>query len=250
MHRSVEFRRLLEVTVMSGPPSLRAAGHALLYWQQRQEVNANNLANTDTPGFRAHRVFAEAIRGGLPSVGTAVDHRAGELRRTGGPLDLALVGDGRFVVETLNGERPVRSGSFSLDPDGQIVDADGNALLGMNGPLLLPPGPVEIDERGNVSVAGENVGRLRVVRGGEEVDRRGTVTGPDSGIQMANVALEDVPDPEIRVRQGYIEGSNVAELDSLVEMTNIQRSFQAVQSSVRAIDAMMGTVANRIGRLE
>lgn len=236
---------------MSGPPSLRAAGHALIYWQQRQEVNANNLANADTPGFRASRVFSEVLRGGLPSVGTSTDHRAGELRRTGGPLDLALVGDGRFVVETLDGERPVRSGSFSLDADGRIVDTEGNALLGLNGPLILPPGPVEIDDRGNVTVNGERVGRLRVVRGGDQAAGRSTVPGTGTGVEMASArALEDLPDQEVTIRQGYIEGSNVSALDSLVEMTTIQRSFEAVQSSVRAIDAMMGTVANRIGRID
>lgn len=235
---------------MSGPTSLRAAGHALIYWQQRQEVNANNLANAETAGFRGTKVFAEALRGGLPAIRTAVDPRAGDLHRTGGPLDLALVGQGRFVVEGVSGEKLVRSGSFSLDPDGQIVDAEGNALLGANGPMRLPPGPVEIDAGGNVSVNGERVDRLRIVRG----DGGGAVGRPggqeEGGISLAAAALEEIPGQEIQVRQGYIESSNVSALESLVEMTTVQRSFEAVRNSVQAIDSMMGTVANRIGRLE
>lgn len=239
---------------MSGPPSLRAAGHALVYWQQRQEVNAHNLANTETAGYRARRVFAETIAGGLPSMGTVVDPREGDLTRTGGSLDLALEGPGRFVVDTPSGEKLVRSGSFSLDGDGQIVDEDGNPLLGSTGPLVLPPGPVSIDTRGGVSVAGERVGRLRVVRGDGPSDD-GVIgpmrTGPVSGDVGASAReLEELPEDVVTVRQGYIEGSNVSALDALVEMTTIQRSFQSVQNSVRAIDSVMETVANRLGRVE
>ncbi len=238
---------------MSGPPSLRAAGHALVYWQRRHEVNANNVANVETDGFRAQRVFAEMASGGLPNVGSVTDTRRGDLQRTGGSLDLALEGRGHFVVETPNGQKPVRSGSFALDGEGRIVDADGHALLGSNGPLVLPPGPVEIDARGGVTVDGERIGRLRIVA---DPVATPVATRPellDTG-QSASVvspdALEDIPEVEVTVRQGYIEGSNVSALDALVEMTRIQRSFEAVQNSVRAIDSMMETVANRLGRVE
>ena len=238
---------------MSGPPSLRAAGHALIYWQRRHEINANNIANTETDGFRAQRVFAEVLQGGLPSVGTVTDPSAGELQRTGGSVDLELEGRGHFVVETPNGQKLVRSGSFALDGEGRIVDAEGNALLGTGGPLVLPPGPVAIDARGGVSVAGERVGRLRVVSApdGAPVTTRPELLGARAGTSALSAeALDDVPEVEVRVRQGWIEGSNVSALDALVEMTRIQRSFEAVQNSVRAIDSMMDTVANRLGRVE
>ena len=245
---------------MSGPPSLRAAGHALMYWQRRQEVNANNLANVETPGFRAQRVFSEVLNGGLPAIGTVTDVRAGELRETGGPLDLALQGEGRFVVETPNGPKLVRSGSFALDRDGQVVDADGYPLMGVNGPLVLPPGPVQIDQTGGVRVEGELVGRVRVVR----ADERGAPTsavgggaqvspalasGRDGSIQNQD-SLQDIGRESVQIRQGYIEGSNVNALGALIEMTTIQRSFEAVQNTVRTIDSMMETVSNRLGRVE
>lgn len=258
-----------EVDLMSGgPEGLRAAGHALLYWQRRQEVNTHNLANSETAGYRARRVFAEMLDGGIPAVGTRVDERVGELRRTGAPLDLALAGEGSFVVQTPDGEKPVRSGSFSLDPDGRIVDASGNVLLGTTGPLVVPPGPVEIDARGGVSVDGEQVGRLRVVSdrassapmAGEEVlpGGRGVEPGAEAGGMArgngrsggSGGISDDLPDELITVRQGYLEESNVSALDALIEMTTIQRSFAAVQTSVRAIDSIMETVANRIGRVE
>ena len=255
---------------MSGPGSLRAAGQALLYWQRRQEINTNNLANAETAGFRAERVFARVREGGLPTLGTATDTRAGDLRKTGSPLDLALVGEGRLVVQTPGGEEYVRSGSFSLDGSGQIIDQNGHPLLGVSGPLVVPTdGPVEIGEGGIVSVAGEQVGRIRVVReppgevsgiadpsgGGASTDgleeggrlrmfsMLSTTTDPATG-------LDEIPESQVKLRQGYIEGSNVSALDSLIELTTIQRSFEAVQNSVRAIDSVMETISNRLGRVE
>ena len=230
-----------------------------MYWQRRQEVNANNLANVETAGFRAERVFSEILPGGVPALGTVMDPRAGELRETAGPLDIALQGEGHFAVETVEGTKLVRSGSFTLDADGRVVDASGNPLLGTSGPLVLPPGPVEIDASGVVTVAGERVGRLRVVRANEQANARGVEGGAPvssargslrDGVLVDESALTDIPEAAVRVRQGFLEGSNVNALDSLIEMTTIQRSFEAVQRSVTTIDSMMETISNRLGRVE
>lgn len=226
-------------TFMSGPPSLRAAGRALLYWEHRQQVNANNLANTDTPGFKAQRVFGELMEGGVPMIGTATDTRPGSLQETGAPLDLALIGEGLFLVDGANGYEGVRSGSFSLDGDGRLIDSNGAPLLGEGGPIIVPPGPVVIDARGGVSVAGELIDRLRIVRS------EGPLDGP-----LDPASIEDLREDDVSVRQGFLEDSNVTSLDALIEMTTIQRSFESVRNAVRAIDSMMDTAVNRIGRVE
>ena len=248
---------------MSGPESLRAAGRALLHWQRRQEVNTNNLANVETAGFRAQRVFSRVMEGGVPAVGTSVDPTRGDLRKTESPLDLALAGRGHFVVQSPEGERPVRSGSFTLDGDGQIVDQRGWPLLGESGPLVLPPGPVEIDSRGGVTVNGDLIGRIRVVsdrtpsgEGDGETGDGGAMRGAGpagfaaSLVDGAGEVGDPVPEELIDVRQGFLEGSNVSALDSLIEMTTIQRSYEAVQNSVRTLDSVMDTVANRLGRVQ
>lgn len=213
---------------MSGPESLRAAGRALEHWQLRQQVAAHNLANAETPGYRARRVFSEVLSDGVPRVGTRDDPRNGALRETGAPLDLALLGPGAFVVRSGDREELVRSGSFMLDSTGRIVDAQQRVLLGEEGSMVLPPGPVHVDARGGVHVGGELVGRLRIV---SELGSAGTSAG------------------DVVVRQGYLEESNVNVLDQLVELTLIQRSYEAVSNSVRTIDSVMDTIANRIGRL-
>src|SRR5690606_7238775 len=138
------------------------AAHALHYYERRQEVLAHNLANADTAGFKAERVFAQLVGDALPAAATATDLSAGTLQVTGEPLDLALAGEGFFVVETAEGERLTRGGSFSLDADGRIVDANGNPLLGEGGPIVAAGGAVEVDGAGVVRVDGKEAGRLRI----------------------------------------------------------------------------------------
>jgi len=244
---------------VSGPEGLRAAGHALRYWEQRQSLNMHNLANVETAGYRARRIFAQLTEGGIPAVGTAVDPTAGALRETGGALDLALSGAGSFVVRSVSGEEHVRSGSFSLDGEGRVIDRRGRQLLAEGGALVLPPGPVEIDPRGVVTVAGERVATLRVEappappEGGSAGD-----AGPaGGGARAAAEATREVPDDggeafsreSVIVRQGALEGANVSPLEALIEMTNIQKSYAAVQSTVRTFDSALDTIVNRIGRV-
>jgi flagellar basal-body rod protein FlgF len=228
---------------------------ALRYWQHRQQVSTHNLANVETTGFQAKRVFSTLTASGTPALGTTVDERRGAVRETGSPLDLTVVGGGRLVVRSEAGEEYVRSGSFALDGSGQVIDERGRRLLAENGSLVLPPGPVEIDAGGNVSVAGERVARLRI-------DRTSAAAAPDSTDNLRprveGRSAEPVQDPgEARapeedvmvVRQGYLEGSNVSALDALVELTTIQRSYEAVLGSVRTMDATLETIANRLGRV-
>jgi flagellar basal-body rod protein FlgF len=82
------------------------------YWERRQEVLANNLANANTDGFKAERVFARLMGDAMTAGDTRTDRTAGTLRQTHAPLDLALADDGFFVVETPDGERLTRGGSF------------------------------------------------------------------------------------------------------------------------------------------
>ncbi len=238
---------------MSGPEGLRAAGLALRYWQHRQQVSTHNLANVETTGFQARRAFSTLTSAGTPALGTAVDVRRGPVRETGAPLDLTVAGEGSLVVQSEAGDELVRSGSFALDGNGQVIDERGRRLMAEGGPLVLPPGPVEIDAGGNVSVAGERVARLRI-DGAEAIASSQIPSGvrPSPGARAAGASRPAEVEGEGRVpviRQGYLEGSNVSALDALVELTTIQRSYEAVLGSVRTLDATLETIANRIGRV-
>lgn len=227
------------------PPGLVAATLALRYWERRQEVVSNNLANAETTGFKGERVFARLLQGAVVEPGAATDFRPGALTTTGAPLDLALEGDGFFVVRTPAGERLTRGGSFRLDADGVITDQEGNALLGEDGPITVSPGKIEIGKDGGVRVDGREVGRLRV-----ETVPPGTQLQHDAGTRFLPDPARAAVDPAARrVRQGVLEGSNVDSVGSLVDLIDIQRSYAAVQSTVKTFDGVMGTIANEIGKV-
>lgn len=230
---------------MSSINGMTQAASALHYWERRQEVVSNNLANADTHGFKAERVFARMLDGTGPVVDTATDLRAGSLRQTGSPLDLGLGGEGFFVVETPNGERLTRGGSFHLADDGRIVDANGNALLGESGPITVKGGAIEIDSAGRVRVDGAEVERIRVetvAPGAELAHEAGTLFIPGGAERTV------VPPEERQIRQGHLEDSNVSAIGSMVDMISIQRAYTAVQKTITTMDEIRGTITTQLGK--
>jgi flagellar basal-body rod protein FlgF len=231
--------------------------------QRMTEVTANNIANADTPGFRAHRPLfgamlerqmgAEAPRGGR-EVAYAQDRAtwretaAGPLTRTGNPLDLALSDqDGFFAIETPRGERYTRAGRFTLDAGGRVVDPEGHALLDMAGRALrIPPGSASIEVRGDGSVSTENgpVGRLRVVRFADA--QRLGAEGERNLAAPADMPPEAVARPG--VVQGAVEGSNVRPVLELTRLTDEMRHFQFIAQMAEREGERLGTAVERILR--
>jgi flagellar basal body rod protein FlgG len=231
---------------MSGPINgMRQAASAMRYLERRQEVVSNNLANVDTHGFKGERVFARMLDDGLGPVADATtDLRAGSLKETGSPLDIAIGGDGFLVVQTPQGERLTRGGSFRLDETGQVVDPRGNVLLGEGGPLNIEGGTIEIDAAGRIFVDGKDAGTLRVENvpaGTEMVHEEGTLFAADG-------AASPVASGERRIRQGYLEDSNVSSIDALVDMITIQRAYTAAQKTMVTLDDIRGTIANDLAK--
>ncbi len=207
---------------------------------------SNNLANVETAGFKAERVFARLLADGDLVAVSQADHAEGSLTPTGRELDIALGGRGFLVVETPEGEeRWIRGGALSLSPDGMLVDMGGRAVLGEAGPIVVPPGQIEITAAGELRVDGEPFDRLRLERPGdaEVVERRGANLWLPTGLKTP------LGPDEIQVRQGHLEESNVDPVGSLVEMIEIQRAYTAIQRSMQTEDAMMQSIASEIGRI-
>lgn len=214
--------------------------------QRMQALSATNIANADTPGFRATRpVFAEhlhrqsqvaAAPGGRPvhfswDRATWRDTSQGALQSTGNPLDVALAGDGFFAVETPRGERYTRSGRFSLGADGRIVDAQGNAVLGTGGrPLALSPADTRIEILGDGTIRSENgvLGRIRVVRFADEQALRAE---GDRLFDAPGQAPQEIGRPG--VVQGSIEGSNV---QPVIEMTRMMADLREFQMATQFLE--------------
>lgn len=221
-----------------------------------QNLVAHNLANADTPGYRATRpVFAEhpALQRdsrripGLREVdytwdrATWRDEAAGPISRTGNPLDVAISGEGYFAVETPRGERFTRAGRFTISPEGRLVDQGGNPVLNAAGnPIAISPGDTRIEIMGDGAIRSENgeIGRLRVVRFANNQTLR------SEGDRLFDPAGQQ-PEPIARpgLVQGAVEGSNVQSIIELTRMMAEVREFQfATQFAEREGERIQGAV--------
>jgi flagellar basal-body rod protein FlgG len=233
-----------------------AAGSGGFYSAKRMDIVANNLANANTVGFKAERLvarkqeFADTLASkiaqdypraagdhertpGVTQIFTETDFTPGPISNTGNGLNVALAKKNTFfVIETPEGERYTRAGNFSVNSQGNLVTADGFNVQGDGGPLTLPPGKPHISSNGTVSVNGEEVGRLRTVR----VEDLGQLKRSEGvRFELAGGAAETVPADVI---PESVEMPNISVVESMVEMINAQRGFEAYTKSVVAIDVM------------
>jgi flagellar basal body rod protein FlgG len=220
---------------------------SLSYYTKLQEVTANNIANANTDGFKADRLAAHQLPGEEHAVPVQrIDLEPGHLRDTGRPLDLAIEGPGFFVVQTDRGERWTRAGSLQLDGAGRLVDASGNPVLGVGGPLVLQGATVEVKGDGEVFVDDAYAGTLRV----ETTENPDALLKEGMGRFVPDATRRPVEPDALRLRQGAIEEPNVDPLLSMVDLITIQRAYQASMDALRALDGALGTVTNEVGRVQ
>jgi flagellar basal body rod protein FlgG len=218
---------------------------SLSYYTHKQEVTANNLANANSDAFKADRISAREVSGAsFPVPVQEVDLRQGTFRETSRPLDMALEGDGFFVVQTPQGERLTRGGSFRLDSVGRLTDSQGNAVMGREGPLLLQGSKVEVQGDGTVLVDGAQAGRLRVVT----TETPGAVMKEGFGRFVPSGPVKPVEDDSAKVRQGSVEEANFDPLLSMVDLVTIQRAYAANVDALKAMDSVLGAVTNEVGK--
>ena len=210
---------------------------------QALDLMAGNLANAQTSGYRSQgsifqSLLAARTPSSLPALNRAVnefgvlgrsvlDLTPGNLEHTGGPLDLAVEGPGFFAVQAGTGVFYTRNGGFRVSARGQLVTADGNPVLGDQGPLQLPGGKVAIGPDGTVSVNGANAGKLRVaefVPGTALQAEGGSYYSAPAGAARAATASS--------VRQGMLESSNVNAVGAAVALITVQREAEMLQRAL------------------
>jgi len=202
----------------------------------RNEMNiiANNLANVNTPGYRGEKmVFNEYLERTGPGdrlsfvedVGLARDLREGPISTTGNPMDVAINGLGFFAVDTPQGARYTRSGRFELNPQNQLVTADGHTVQGVGGgAITIPPEGGEISIAGDGTVSNDNgvLGRIRVVGFDDERQMKRGAGG------LYSTDQQPVDRPNASVVQGALEGSNVEAIMEISRMMEVLRQHQSV----------------------
>jgi len=237
---------------------LYLAGNALVVQAERQDVIAANLANASTAGYRRtragvearHSVFAQALADVIGetdqyqclSTNTCLDPTAGPLTSTGNPCDLALDGPGYFCLQGESGQVYTRDGSFRLSPDSLLVDRQGRAVLGQQGPIRIDGERWEVGADGTVSVDGYPTATLRIVDFPAETATLlgdGTFTAPAAATRLVAVP---------RVLQYQVEGSNVRPVEEMVSMITTLRTYEAAQRVIQAQDQTLDRAVNEVGR--
>ncbi|MEL7546558.1 MAG: flagellar hook-basal body complex protein [Pseudomonadota bacterium] len=198
---------------------------------------ANNLANSSTTGYKSDRpyfaeflVSTESAMGSLSMGGVngqIFNLDQGAIKMTGASLDAAIQGDGYFAVDTAQGPRLTRAGSFTLSPDGVLMDPQGSAVLAAGGnPINIPENAsnIAIGADGTLTVDGEIVNRLGVFEATGELQREtSTYFVAPQGYQAIETAT---------VVQGALEQSNVSPVLEISRMIEVQRAYEAGQSLI------------------
>jgi flagellar basal-body rod protein FlgF len=200
---------------MDGIELMAGAMHAA---KARLDVAAANLANVSTDGFRRSVAHSALTQGGI-ATWTTPDTKPGSLRRTGRTFDLAVAGEGAFMVRDVAGRLiPERSISFERDRAGHLVDDRKQTLMGRNGPLVATA-DLTIDERGVARESGRVLDRVRV--------SSGTV-----------------------VQSGFQEVADVDAIHEMVDVLEAQRAFETAQKTLSAIDDVRSKAASEISRVK
>ena len=230
---------------------LYAAYTGLLARTQALDTAASNLANASTNGFRAQR---DAFRGVLTTgfsydqqaagqlgsqVGesvnsygvlgaSTVDLGQGPMVTTGNPLDLAVNGQGFFAIQTAQGVRYTRDGSFQQGADGQLQTQRGEPVLDAQmQPITLPSGAAEVSAGGTISVGGgvvAQVGLFNIPAGSLSLE----------GANRYAAAADITPTAAVdaTVKQGAVEGSNQDAVHGTMQLMLIQRQAEMMQKAM------------------
>lgn len=220
----------------------------------RQDLTANNLANTDTVGYKRDRLFASELvmaqtQGNAdrsqPNPGRFTDLSTGALNPTGADLDFAIQGEGFFVVNDGDRELYTRNGHFQRTSEGILVDDLGRKLQGEGGDITLAPGSTNLSADGELSVDGNVVDRVRVMRFEDAsglTKEEGSSFSAPSGISAERIEIPVV-------RQGMLESSNVDAVREMVEMIATARAYEVNAKLIAAQDDTLRHTVGEIGRV-
>jgi flagellar basal-body rod protein FlgF/flagellar basal-body rod protein FlgG len=217
------------------------------------DVVANNIANMNTTGFKADGSIFEEYLSPTARTGASFDNKVSYVRdrgtwhdmsqgpteHTGGPLDIAIDGNGFLVVQTPRGERYTRNGALQLSPTGTLMTADGFPVMGDAGPITLQPNDhaISINPEGKISVReGTSTidaarGKLRIVSFDEAQSMQLTKNGFSTFAAPAGVTPQ--ADTKSRIIQGAIEKSNVRGVVEITRMIEITRSYTQVAAMMQ-----------------
>jgi len=221
-----------------------AAMTGLMARTQALDTAAANLANAQTPGYRAEREYFRSVLLGPDALdsqlgktinnfgllgGDRLNLGQGALEQTGNPLDLAIEGQGFFAVQTGNGVRYTRDGGFHRSQAGVLVTQAGEPVLSAaSQPIALPPGDVSVGANGVVSVAGgavASVGAFTFAAGAGLVPEGANRYRAPEGT-TPSIAADAV------VHEGAIESANEDTVQATLDLVVMERQAEMMQKAL------------------
>ena len=220
---------------------------------QALDTAAANLANAETPGYRAERAYFRSVLLGAADsqLGHAVNEYGllggdrlsqaqGALQPTGNPLDLALEGPGYFQIQTSKGARFTRDGSFHRSPQGLLVSAGNEPVLSSAGQsIALPPGEVSVGSDGAVSVSGGTVGTVGIFAFPANLQ----LTPEGVNRYVAPASIKPSLATSAGVHQGALESANQDVVQGTVELIAMQRQAEMMQKALTIFHTEFNKVA-------
>jgi flagellar basal-body rod protein FlgF len=232
-----------------------AAMTGLVARTQALDTAAGNLANAQTPGYRAEREYFRSTLLGSDAAnsqlgrtvnnygllgGDRLSMAQGSLQTTGNPLDLAIEGEGFFQVQTANGLRYTRDGSFQRAQNGQLVTSAGEPVLSSAGKTIaVPPGEVSVGADGVLSVAGGAVATVGVL-----TFPAGTELTPEGANRyVAPAGAVPVLQKNASVHQGAIENANQDVIQGSLDLIVMQRQAEMMQKALTVFHTEFNKIA-------
>jgi len=237
------------------------AASGAIAMEERLSIISNNLANINTTGFKKDGIAFEKFLKNLDTenlypgqyrnipvdvmVGEYyIDTTEGSCRKTGNPLDAAIIGDGFFAVNTEEGQRYTRAGSFRISTDGLLVTPQGHTVQGEGGDISLGAGDIEIGFDGTVRVNGNIVDVLQVVH----IDE-GSLERSANGLFKVKEGYAPIPVESPVVSQGNIETSNVDPVKEMVGLISTQRAYESFQRVIKSFNDTYSQSIRNVGTL-
>lgn len=246
-------------------PLTTAAAAGMRSRLEALDMLANNLANGSTPGYKADReaytsyLGEDSLGAELEGTGRAqvtvplieshrTDFSQGALSPTGSSSDLALSGEGFFLLDSASGPLLTRSGKLSVSRDGKLLSAEGYEFSTVEPQRIRanPQLPIEIDADGTVRQRGEPLGRLKLVSYGAEAQppkREGVHFILDAGQAKALKASA------AEVKQGMVEGSNYSVPEAAVRLVAVLRQFESLQKALQLGGEMGRKAVEEVARV-
>ncbi len=226
--------------------SVKATASTLDALTRQYEGITNNIANSSVSGYKRRVVgFVHALEARMAEAGgritdkTAIDFSQGAMKTTERPLDMAINGDGFFVVESPDGVAYTRNGAFRLNSKSQLVDFANRTVAGKGGPITLPPdvspAQIAVSGDGTVTASGRIIGVLKIV----DFEDRSLLQSVGGNSFTAPKDAATITPEKIEIVQGCQESSNVNVVEELVNLITVTRMYQASMKTVNSDDDRM-----------